>query len=398
MKKKLLMIDPHFPVPRKSIYNHTTLPIGLLKIGTWYQLRGWDVQLVRLAESDEPIDYSPNKIIITSIFTYWSKYVKDAVDWARKHYDAPIEVGGVFASLQPQLCKEVTGCDTVHVGVMKEAEGIIPNYSLLNQDIDYQILHTSRGCQRRCNGCGVYYIEPHQTFISSIKDQVFKRKLLFYDNNLLANPHIERILSELIALKKQKKILSCESQSGFDGRILRRKPHLATKLRRAGFVYPKIAWDGSVRSWKKRKEEIDILKDAGFRGDHISVFMLCNHDLKFAELETKRMFCFEWGVQVNPCRFRPLDQLCDNYNSWKRQTGEDYFIHPNWTDDKIKQFIRNTRRHNICVRFRLKYYNKNPKPKEVSKEFTKSIKYMKYSEVLKYLNDVWNPQEFHMSD
>lgn len=393
--KKLLMIDPKFPTANKSVNHQSIIPWGLLKIGAYFKSLGWDVKLQRLSESDDPIpSFTPDHIMVTSIFTYWSEYVRQAVDWARTHYSAPIEVGGVFASLQPQLCKEVTGCDTVYIGVMNEAEDYIPDYSLLSSDIDLQVMHTSRGCQRRCKACGVYLCEPKQTFISSIKNKVVKRKLVFYDNNLLANPNIEDVLRELILLKRKKKILSCESQSGFDGRILRKKPYLAEMLRKAGFVYPKIAWDGSVKSWKKRREEVDILAEHWRRMD-ISVFMLFNHELPFTELEYKRMHCYDWRVQVTPCRFRPLDQLYDNYNGRrKHQTNDDYYIHPNWTDEEIKQFNRNVRQHNLSVRYRTYYYSKNVEKKALPKEDMIRVRYMKYSEILSELDDAWNPSEF----
>lgn len=240
--KKLLMIDPAFPHPPKSKNHQNILPIGLLKIGAYYQSLGYDVKLQRLSEREDPYDdFIPSKIIVTSLYTYWSEYVKEAVDWAREYYTGvPVEVGGIFASLQPKLCKEVTGCDSVYVGVMEEAESFRPNYSLLSEEPNFQIVHTSRGCHRRCSPCGVYCIEPQQSFKSTIKDEIFKRKVVFYDNNFLANPYIENILRELILLKRKRKILHCESQSGFDGRILRRKPYLAKMLKESGFIHPKL--------------------------------------------------------------------------------------------------------------------------------------------------------------
>lgn len=394
--KRLLMIDPKFPTAVKSPNHQTILPVGLLKIGAYYQSMGWDVKLVRLSESEDPPNWNPSKIIITSIFTYWAEYVKDAVDWAREHYpNVPVEVGGVFASLQPKLCKEYTGCDSVYVGVMDEAERYLPNYDLLSFDVDYQILHTSRGCQRRCRPCGVYLCEPRQSFKDTIKGEVFKRKLVFYDNNLLANPYIENILRELILLKRQRVIRSCESQSGFDGRILRKNPHLAKMIKDAGFVYPKIAWDGSVKSWKNREREIDILVDAGYRRQDISVFMLFNHELDFTELEYKRMHCYRWRVQVTPCRYRPLDQLHDHYiGKCKSQTGDKYFIHPNWTDSQIRQFNRNVRQHNASVRYRTLYYSSKVEHKKIGLDLHRKVRKGKYTEVLKYLDDAWNPNEF----
>jgi len=48
---------------------------------------------------------------------------------------------------------------------------------------------------------------------------------------------------------------------------------------------------------------------------------------------------------------RPLDQLYDNYDPHLPQTGADYYIHPGWTDERVKAFRRSVRKQNICVRF-----------------------------------------------
>ena len=129
MKKKLLMIDPPFPHPKKSPNHQDVLPIGLLKIGSYYKSLGYEVKLQRLSESYDPIEnFHPTEIKITSLYSYYSKYVRDAVDWAREHYpNVEVEVGGIFASLQPKLCKEVTGCDEMFVGTMEEVEKFLPD-------------------------------------------------------------------------------------------------------------------------------------------------------------------------------------------------------------------------------------------------------------------------------
>lgn len=396
--KKLLMIDPNFPHPKKSVNHQNILPVGLLKIGAYYKSIGWDVKLQRLCENQEKLDYEPNKIMVTSLYTYWSEYVREAVEFAKEHYDAPVEVGGIFASLQPKLCKEVTGCDSVYIGVMNEAENMLSDYSLLSEEPSFQIIHTSRGCTRRCEACGVYCIEPQFNYRSSIKDMVFKRKLVFYDNNLLANPNIENILRELIVLKNNRKIVHCEAQSGFDGRILRKKPYLAEMLKRSGFVYPKIAWDGSVKSWKNREIEVDLLARY-WKRSHISVFMLLNHKLPYSELEQKRLYCWKWGVQIGNCRYRPLDALFDNYiGQRKNQTNDDYYIHPNWTDYEIKLFNSNVRKHNMCIRFRTKYHSYMIEKKKLSFELQKKYRYLSYDEAKNVLSDCWNPNEYHGVD
>lgn len=244
-------------------------------------------------------------ILISSIFTYWSKYVKEAVEYYRQNYpNSKIIVGGIYSTLLPTHCLQYTGCDDVFVGQIPEAEGLIPAYDLL--DIDFQILHTSRGCIRKCGFCGTYKIEPKFLYLKSIKDKIVKKDIVFYDNNLLANPYIEDILNELIDLKKQRKIRHCESQSGFDGRILEQKPHLAKMLKSAGFQNPTIAWDWGYEQKDKIYKEIDLFLEAGYRSELIHVFMISNWDIPYDEMEKKRVACFEKRVMVINCRYRPL--------------------------------------------------------------------------------------------
>ena len=220
----------------------------------------------------------------------------------------------------PEHCKEYTGCDEVFVGIWKEAENLVPDYSLID-DIDFQIIHTTRGCTRKCSCCGVYIIEPVFTYKFSIKEEIVKKIIVFYDNNLLANPHIKNILNEIIELRKIRKIRYCESQSGFDGRIIQKKPEFALLLKKAGFRYPKIAWDGPFSGHKNIEKQIDILVNAGFNRKEISVFMVYNSDLNFEEMEKKRVKCWEWSVQISDCRFRPLDQTYDYYSGPKKESN-----------------------------------------------------------------------------
>jgi len=84
------------------------------------------------------------------------------------------------------------------------------------------------------------------------------------------------------------------------------------------------------------------------------VFMIYNWDYKFEELENKRKKCYEWGVQIADCRFRPLNQTFDRYNSrLKEQTSDDYYISPFWADKQVRTFRRNVRMQNICIRYNI---------------------------------------------
>jgi hypothetical protein len=108
-------------------------------------------------------------------------------------------------------------------------------------------------------------------------------------------------------------------------------------------------------------------------------------------MERKRIKCWEWKVQIADCRYRPLDQIYDNYNPNKPQTSKDYYIHPKWTDAEVKQFRKNVRRQNICVRYGLSYYSRTLERHLIPSD--KILKLKKISPVgaKKHLNDVWEP-------
>lgn len=414
--KNVLLVEPNFPIPNKSRNHSNFLPIGLLKIASYLRELNIGVKLIRFEEkqdykqinSDSNVNYNqskdyddfkPDLICVTSIFTYWSKYVKNAVKHFKfKYPNIPVIVGGIYASLMPKHCKEYTGCDGVIRGTVNRSENLTPAYDLV--DVDYQILHTSRGCIRKCGFCGTYIIEPEWSYKKTIKEEIIKKRLIFYDNNLLANLYIENILDELIELKNEGKINYLESQSGFDGRVLLKKPRIAKKLKEAGFKNPKIAWDHGVNQANLIKKQIDILIDAGFKAKEISIFMIYNYELDYEEMEKKRVYCAKWGVQITDCRYRPLDQTFDEYspNKHKGQTNKDYWINPNWTDQKVRKFRRNVRRHNICMRHEVDYHSSLLERKSIPKEEARKLRTRNYNEVKDILPDAWCPFLFHPAE
>jgi len=410
---RILLVEPNFPIPPKSKNHKNFLPIGLLKLHDYYKSIGHKTKLVRGNKSKQKIGtrFTPDKIMITSLFTYWSNYVWDTVEYYRNNYpNAEIIIGGIYASLmgrQPDFKEKLKKYNAkVYMGIHKKAEKYAEknklDYSILNNanPVDYQIIHTSRGCPRRCEFCGTWKIEPTFKSKKSIINEITKRKIVFYDNNLLLNPNIENILQELINLKRKKKILWCESQSGFDGRILAKKPYLAKLLKQAAFRNPRIAWDGKLELYPEIKNQLDILHSGGYRYDEISVFMIYNWEISFEEMEEKRIKCWKWQVQISDCRYRPLDQTYDNYDfrhPRKIQTNADYFIHKNWSDPLIKQFRKNVRRQNICVRQGFYFYSKLFERMQVKKEINIKTRELQRNEVEEYLSklkiDYWFPED-----
>lgn len=182
-----------------------------------------------------------------------------------------------------------------------------------------------------------------------MKREIIKNKLIFYDSNLLMNPHAPEILEGISKLKVNGRVVHCEAQSGFDPRLI--TPKIAKLIKKARFSAVRISWDWGLEQKPVVRRALECLNDAGYPYKRMSVFMLYNWKIPFEALEQKRRICWEWNVQITDCRYRPLDQLHDNYNPRRCQTGADYFIHPGWTDEQIKTFRRRVREQNICVRF-----------------------------------------------
>lgn len=355
MADRILLVEPDFPTNRRAKNGARYVPIGLLRLASYHRSLGDEVKLVRGCTETR---YEPDRILITSLFTYWSEYVWKAVDYYKSRFlDAPVVVGGLYATLMPDHCRQ-SDCDDVFVGLHKESETHVPAYDLV--DTGFQIVHTSRGCSRRCAFCGAWRIEPEFTCKESIAHEIQTNRLLFYDNNLLANPHIEAILQEIVAARVNGRVVICESVCGLDGRLL--TCELARLLKEAHFVNPRIAWDHEYEDHEEVKSQIDTLAGAGYNPKDTYVFMLYNYESGYQELDEKRQKCLEWGVQIADCRYRPLDQTFDNYNphAWREgQTSQDYFIHPNWTDVQIRTFRKQVREQNIVIRHGFTEYSRS---------------------------------------
>ncbi len=372
-KMKVLLVEPNFPYPTKSknkanSVHKNFVPIGLLKLGAYFKSKGSNVKLVRGNNSKKELNYyKPDLILITSLFTYWSNYVWDSVAHYRNLFPkAKITLGGIYVTLHHNTEDFKNKANEFkanwHVGLNQEAEKFLPDYSLLNGEIcDYHVTHAMRGCIRKCQFCGTWRIEPElmyknsEELINELKN-VGKNKIIFFDNNFLANPNKKQILKDLAELWINHKPVTFESQSGFDGRLLERDPELALLLKKAKFQNIRIAWDNSVEDAPSIKKQIDYLVEAGYPRKDISVFMIYNFNVPYKEMLKKLSYCKKWGVQIIDCRYRPLESTSDNYYPHAFRTGQtekEYHIHSTsgWTDTKIRNFRRKIRKHNIWIRY-----------------------------------------------
>ena len=138
--KKILLVEP--------AYKTKFAPLGLMRISSYHKSEG---DVVSFIKGEQKLDFTPDKIYITSLFTYRYKETLKSVRFYKKQFPkAEIIIGGVLATLMPDLFRK-EGIK-VHIGLLKEVETYPPDYDLI-EDIDYSLTFTSRGCKNKCGFC-----------------------------------------------------------------------------------------------------------------------------------------------------------------------------------------------------------------------------------------------------
>lgn len=319
----VLLIEP--------LYYTQYPPLGLLKLSAWHKMQGDTVQFIRGVEKLQSLFREPQRVYITSLFTWAWRPVHKAVRMCKMFFPkAEIQLGGIYASLMPDHAKK-SGCDLVYKGVIKELECILPDYSIVpewHRKHKASIIFTHRGCIRKCKYCAVPFLEgkPKQVCSGSIRDLIHPEhtKVILWDNNILGLPNWRCVIKELEELR-----LEVDFNQGIDARLITKD--VAEILRRLHMPIIRIAYDSSrVRS--KVKRAIENLKAVGFRGRKILCYVLFNFSETPEDLFKRVRDLLDWGVVAYPMRFQPFDAL-----------KKDCFISEYWTNEQLEMVATSRR-------------------------------------------------------
>lgn len=305
-------------------------PLGLLKLGKLEE-RAWnEVELVR--GTVEPRT-EPDKIYITSLFTFTWKPVHDAIAYYHARFPAAeIHVGGIYATLMPHHIAAAFPYVRLHSGLVWEAEDVLPAYHLLQQverwkDWNKSILFTTRGCIRKCPFCVVPKMEGgmKQTrksilpLIHTDHDEV-----VIWDNDFLASPYARDVLCEL-----RDGGYRVDFNQGLDARLMTEDfAGILADLRmptvHMAYDWP---WEGPFI-----KKAIGFMGDAGYRTKNLIFYVLHNfYDFQYQKGDTPVDFLRRlqdlmlWRASAYPMRFIPLDSLS--------RSG---FVSPLWSAEELE--------------------------------------------------------------
>jgi hypothetical protein len=298
-------------------------PLGLLKLSSYHKSKGDSTKLVKGCKK---IRKQPDRIYITSLFTWAWKSVWDAVGYYKKLFpDTKVWLGGLYASLLPDHAAE-SGADYVYEGLYKEAEDLKPDYSLVPK-WDGSLIFSSRGCNNKCPFCAVPILEGTLNSVKhSIKHLVHHEhsRIIFWDNNILQSPGWKDIFDELEEIGKK-----VDFNQGLDAKAI--DDGVASRLARlhldsGRYTKIRLAYDLSGKgSFVQRA--IECLNATGIRGKAIMVYTLFNYKDNPEDFFERVREILSWGAVCYPMRYEPLNG--------ETAFEKNKYISPNWTAEEV---------------------------------------------------------------
>lgn len=251
--------------------------------------------------------FKPDIIFMTSGMTYWYPGLEYTSRVLKKVFpDAPVVLGGIYATLLPKHAKSLEGIDYVVQGsdlesVCSQLSKILnknfqlpeyyiyPEYGLLS-DTSSLVMETSKGCPFNCSYCGSKQL--NKSFLQREPLDVLKeigfywqayrvKDIAFYDDALLVSSegHMVPILDGVCKMNLP---INFHTPNGLHAKLVTKE--LAEKLKKANFktirlsletVNPQrqIETGGKVAN-EDFEDAVNNLKSVGYSGKDIGVYLM----------------------------------------------------------------------------------------------------------------------------
>lgn len=255
----------------------------------------------------------PDLILITSLMTYWYPGVQETIRIVREIFpDAPIVLGGIYASLCYDHAVRHSGADEVIAGpgenilleLVEKYSGhsVRPRFAPdnlnafpypafdLQRTIPYIPILTSTGCPFSCAYCASHFLNPRRMQRNpelTVEEIRYWHKnyqvsdFVFYDDALLADAerNIIPVLEEIISLELP---IRFHTPNAVHLRNMTRE--IADLMFRADFKTLRLGLETTAyeqrSEWDRKVTEeefvraVSYLKEAGFTEKHIGAYLL----------------------------------------------------------------------------------------------------------------------------
>ena len=298
---KILLVDV---LSGKSSIQRT-IPLGLLKLSTFYKSSGCEVKLC--TQLDVPKEFNPDVICFSCVFIYKIHLDIGAIrGFAKKFPKAKIRVGGVSPTMKYEFFRKHLGAGVeIFKGIDYEIEYLRPDWELIPLHTSYGF--TSRGCNRKCPWCVVPVMEGKIKLIDGWQIQLGPQKVFkAYDNNILAtSPEwMESVMAEMH--RQNKKI---DFNQAMDCRLFAKNKeyHKIFKTYESTFEIIRFSYDSNnlknnvIKTNEVLREDLKINK-------LVMWYMLYGNGETIEDLWERIHTVFSYENQkIKPMRFKDLE-------------------------------------------------------------------------------------------
>ncbi len=234
----------------------------------------------------------PDEIFIGCTFTYHNESAHRVIEICKEVFpDSFVRFGGIYPTLAYDHAIK-SKADEVFSGEYPGLTNNKINYEILGYNPGYALIKGTKGCPNQCSYCAVHKLEGNK-FCHRDAMEVFEeilcayerfniREIGIWDSNLLIdyNNYLGIILKEIVKRDIKLRIYAPE---GLDYRLINKE--IASDLFKAGFDRISLALENidahisrnelnRRNSVAKFRESIRLLKEAGFRGSAIDIFVM----------------------------------------------------------------------------------------------------------------------------
>jgi hypothetical protein len=257
---------------------------------------------------------APSVVLVTSGMTYWYPGVFRAIELLHSRFpEAPVLLGGIYATLCPEHARRHSGADQVIIGqgegaALTAVDGFcrrqsdaqrydrleslpLPAFDLYAR-LNYACVLTSRGCPHRCTYCASHLLSGgHRrrqandvlAELEWLRRGLGVKNIAFYDDALLVDSdhHIKPILEGTV-----RRGLDCwfHTPNGLHAGQVDRE--LADLMFRSGFKTVRLGFESADERWQERtghkvtREDlvraVENLERAGYLRGEIGVYLLAD--------------------------------------------------------------------------------------------------------------------------
>ncbi len=280
----------------------------------------------------------PDLILITSTMTYWYEGIGETVDLCRRHHPGvPVAVGGIYATLMPDHCRDVCRPDYVLTGegsqALREAlGGSLPLPAEEISDVadpedpvwrESGVIRLNRGCPMACDYCASRLLEP--VFLAGRAEEAFQRlkemhgrwgttHFAVYDDALLVNrenlikPFLEMVLS-------WGRNLSFYLPNAVHARYLDRE--LLNMMEAAGFRELRMGYESSSDDFHEKRDRkinrdifdnaVEEIRNSAFPLQNCAAYVLAGlPGQRSSEVEHSVRTASAYGIRCRIAQYSPV--------------------------------------------------------------------------------------------